>query len=175
MVVGESLSDSKSSITRSGINLFLNKSTRDALLRRCKIELEAYSITITNLNKSFQSPNAFAALVHSHKPDCIALDEIASMEPASAFARVFSLAETELGIPQILDPKDLLDLGGTDECSVMTYLAYFLKKGAGTGTGTAADADGGVPLVLPGGSATAARKLCKSKSQNICRTQHNKS
>lgn len=37
------------------------------------------------------------------------------MDPAAAFAKVFEAAEKQLGIPQILDPTDLLD-GGADEC-----------------------------------------------------------
>lgn len=46
------------------------------------------------------------------------------MEPTAAFAKIFEIAEKQLGIPQILDPADLLD-GGADECR------YFLEEGRG--------------------------------------------
>eukprot|EP00026_Physarum_polycephalum_P002195 Phypoly_transcript_02200.p1 GENE.Phypoly_transcript_02200~~Phypoly_transcript_02200.p1 ORF type:complete len:905 (+),score=146.21 Phypoly_transcript_02200:115-2829(+) len=106
----------------------MNKSHRDTLLRWCKSELEPYGINPTNLTKSFQSPAALAALVHKQNPSIINLEEINSMEPAAAFAKIFQLAETHLGIPQILDPSDFIDVTGTDECSVMIYIAYFLKR-----------------------------------------------
>lgn len=38
------------------------------------------------------------------------------MDAAAALAKVFDVAEKELSIPQILDPSDLLDISGTDEC-----------------------------------------------------------
>ncbi len=79
----------------------------------------------------------FPFLVHRQKPELINLDEINSvilrlflnlflfrflhiqikMEPAAALANIFKIAESGLGIPQILDPVDVLELsGGVDEC-----------------------------------------------------------
>jgi len=110
------------------IKSLMNKSHRDTLLRWCKGELESYGINPTNLTKSFQSPTTLAALVHKQNPSIINMEEINNMEPTAAFAKIFQLAETQLGIPQILDPSDFIDVSGTDECSVMIYIAYFLKR-----------------------------------------------
>lgn len=47
------------------------------------------------------------------------------MDPAAAFAKVFGIAESQLGIPQILDAKDLLD-GGADECRYANLRNFFI-------------------------------------------------
>jgi hypothetical protein len=105
---------------------FLNKTTRDALLRWCRTELESYNLSLANFTKSFQNTAVFASLVHKQNSSIINLDEVANMEPSAGFVHIFSIAETGLNIPRLLDPRDLLD-GAADECSVMTYVAYFLN------------------------------------------------
>lgn len=120
---GKAAIDGNKSLRLKGL---LNKSQRDALLRWCKTQLEPYNITPSNFTKNFQ-PIVISGLVHSLKPDSISMEEIEKMEPAAAFAKVFEVAESQLEIPKILDPSDLVD-GVADECSVMTYIAYFVKK-----------------------------------------------
>jgi hypothetical protein len=46
-------------------------------------------------------------------------------DPASNLKLAFDVAERELGIPQLIDIEDIIDVPKPDERSIMTYLVQY--------------------------------------------------
>ncbi|XP_060527804.1 muscle-specific protein 300 kDa isoform X12 [Cylas formicarius] len=84
-------------------------------------------VEVKDFGASWRDGIAFLALIDAIKKNLV---NIAAMKKASNKARLetaFDVAETELGIPKILDPEDV-DVPKPDERSIMTYVAQFLHR-----------------------------------------------
>jgi len=86
------------------------------------------NVKITNMSSSWKNGLAFCAIVHRFRPDLI---DFASLDPDQIernCSTVFSIAESELGIPSLLDPADMAECKSPDRLSILTYLSEFYHK-----------------------------------------------
>jgi len=102
---------------------------KEGLLIWCQKKLKDYdNIKIENLSSSWKDGMAFCALIHKNRPDLI---DYKSLNPSNKYENMklaFDTAATELGVPALLDAKDLTDPAvRLDEKSVMTYLSFLWK------------------------------------------------
>ncbi|GAA5901572.1 uncharacterized protein JCM6883_000260 [Sporobolomyces salmoneus] len=111
---------------------------KDGLLLWCQRKTNGYErVEVRDFTKSWVDGLAFCALIHRHRPDLLDYAPLASQEPSlqssiSNLELAFSIAETHLGIPRLLDVEDIAGINGTsmtrgrpDERSLMTYVAQF--------------------------------------------------
>lgn len=101
-------------------------STTEGLLNWCKDITKDYKgVNIRDFKSSFNDGNAFLAMVHAYDNKLFKYDE--QLEEHSTQENIetaFQLAEKHLGIPQLLDYKDLMD-GTIDERSVVLYVSLY--------------------------------------------------
>uniref|UniRef100_A0A672Z6W5 Calponin-homology (CH) domain-containing protein n=1 Tax=Sphaeramia orbicularis TaxID=375764 RepID=A0A672Z6W5_9TELE len=83
-------------------------------------------IEVKDFGPSWRTGLAFFAVIHSLRPNLVDMERIWRRPNHENLQEAFLLAETELGIPQLLDPEDV-DVDKPDEKSIMTYVAQFLK------------------------------------------------
>lgn len=74
---------------------------------------------------SWKDGHALCDLVDSIKPGTLPR-EIRPSEPLGRIDTAMDKAETELGVPRVMEPEDMLD--GADDLSTMTYVSYFQEK-----------------------------------------------
>ncbi|XP_076011028.1 nesprin-1-like [Genypterus blacodes] len=100
---------------------------RTALLRWVQhTATKRLGIEVRDFGPSWRTGLAFFAVILALRPNTVDI-ELAWRRPnRENLQEAFSLAETELGIPQLLDPEDV-DVDKPDEKSIMTYVAQFLK------------------------------------------------
>eukprot|EP00026_Physarum_polycephalum_P004238 Phypoly_transcript_04255.p1 GENE.Phypoly_transcript_04255~~Phypoly_transcript_04255.p1 ORF type:complete len:565 (+),score=134.76 Phypoly_transcript_04255:403-2097(+) len=104
-----------------------DKSSEEGLLLWVKNVTDGYKgVNIENFKTSFKDGMAFLALVHRFQPDKTKVD-FNSHNPAE-FERnlnvAFELAEAEMGIPKLLDAKEVMS-GHVDERSLVLYTSLF--------------------------------------------------
>uniref|UniRef100_A0A8C5AJ13 Calponin-homology (CH) domain-containing protein n=1 Tax=Gadus morhua TaxID=8049 RepID=A0A8C5AJ13_GADMO len=100
---------------------------RKALLRWVQHTATKHlGIEVKDFGPSWRTGMAFFAVIHALRPSLVDLDRIQRRPNRDNLREAFSLAETKLGIPQLLDPEDV-DVDKPDEKSIMTYVAQFLK------------------------------------------------
>jgi len=95
-------------------------------------------VDVTNMTEAWRSGLAFCAIIHRFRPDLIDFDNLVTGDPAGNCQLAFTVAERELGIPALLDPRDMANCQVIDKLSVLTYLAQFYHKFSGTGPQPAA-------------------------------------
>lgn len=83
---------------------------------------------VKDWGSSFRSGLAFCAIVHRHRPELI---DFSSLSKDNAFQNTklaFELAETKLGLPMLLNAKEVLSATELDPLAVITYISqlYFL-------------------------------------------------
>uniref|UniRef100_A0A3P8WQC3 Calponin-homology (CH) domain-containing protein n=1 Tax=Cynoglossus semilaevis TaxID=244447 RepID=A0A3P8WQC3_CYNSE len=81
---------------------------------------------VKDFGPSWRTGKAFFAVIHSLRPDLADVEHVSRRSNRENLQEAFFLAETKLGIPQLLDPEDV-DVDKPDEKSIMTYVAQFLK------------------------------------------------
>ncbi|ESO86156.1 hypothetical protein LOTGIDRAFT_167389 [Lottia gigantea] len=86
-----------------------------------------YGIEVKDFGPSWRSGVAFNQLIHNINPNLIDMEGVKQQTARVNLERAFSIADSELGIPRLLDAEDV-DVAKPDEKSIMTYVAQFLKK-----------------------------------------------
>ncbi|ODO11861.1 hypothetical protein I350_00645 [Cryptococcus amylolentus CBS 6273] len=111
-------------ITESGL------SARDGLLLWCQRKTASYNpdIDVQNFKSSFVDGLALCALIHYHRPELLDFNRLDKTDKRTNTELAFKVAEEKLGIPRLLEVKDLCDVEVPDERSVMTYVAEFFHK-----------------------------------------------
>lgn len=95
-----------------------------------QVTAEYDNVHINDLSNSFRDGLAFNAIIHHFRPDLFDYKVLKAADIRENNAHAFRVAETELGIPALLDPEDMVDCEEPDKFSVSTYLAqlYHLFK-----------------------------------------------
>ncbi|OWT40893.1 actin cross-linking [Cryptococcus neoformans] len=111
-------------ITESGL------SARDGLLLWCQRKTAGYNpeVDVQNFKGSFADGLALCALIHYHRPELLDYHGLDKNDKRNNTELAFKVAEEKLGIPRLLEVKDLCDVEVPDERSVMTYVAEFFHK-----------------------------------------------
>uniref|UniRef100_A0A672IGG0 Calponin-homology (CH) domain-containing protein n=1 Tax=Salarias fasciatus TaxID=181472 RepID=A0A672IGG0_SALFA len=100
---------------------------RKALLRWVQqTATKRHGLEVKDFGPSWRTGLAFFAVIHALRPHLVDMERVWRRPNRENLQEAFLLAETELGIPQLLDPEDV-DVDKPDEKSVMTYVAQFLK------------------------------------------------
>jgi hypothetical protein len=115
------------SAVRDGKNAFNFKpgQAKDALLAWVRNRVAKYGLQANNFDKDFCDGNVLLGLVHSLRPDLFNWQQFNRSNAANNVTTALAMAETQMGIPALLDPATLLG-GNPDEKSVMTYVVNFL-------------------------------------------------
>ncbi|KAJ8045248.1 EH domain-binding protein 1 [Holothuria leucospilota] len=92
------------------------------LLEWCKQVTTGYKgVKVTNLTTSWRNGLAFCAIIHHYKPELIDFSSLSQHDIKGNNKKAFDAAAS-LGIPKLLDPKDMALLAMPDKLAVMTYL-----------------------------------------------------
>jgi len=84
-------------------------------------------IEVKDFGPSWRDGYAFMGLINAIDENLIDIETYRDASNQHRLHTSFNVAESELGIPRLLDPDDV-DLPKPDERSVMTYVAQFLHK-----------------------------------------------
>ena len=81
-----------------------------ALEAWCKRVTSGYAgVNIVNMTESWRSGLAFCAIIARFRPDLLDYDRIEDGQVDRNCSLAFSIAEEHLGIPSLLDPKDMVE------------------------------------------------------------------
>ncbi|CAD7089315.1 unnamed protein product, partial [Hermetia illucens] len=102
------------------------------LLEWCKEVTRDYpNIKVTNLTTSWRNGMAFCAIIHHFEPSLIDMTKLSPHDVVGNCRMAFDAAES-LGIPRVIEPRDMNLLAVPDKLAVMTYLhqlrAHFTGK-----------------------------------------------
>nr|XP_036230294.1 EH domain-binding protein 1 isoform X3 [Bactrocera oleae] len=102
------------------------------LLEWCKDVTKDYpNVKVTNLTTSWRNGMAFCAIIHHFEPDLIDMSKLSAHDVVGNCRSAFDVAES-LGIPRVIEPRDMSLLAVPDKLAVMTYLhqlrAHFTGK-----------------------------------------------
>jgi len=96
---------------------FGDASEKDGLLKWFN---DGNEFAVKNFHNDIKDGLALCSLLNKYKPDLIDLKKIKKEDPLYNLNFAFELAENFLGVPKMLDPKDMEK---PDEKAVMTYIA----------------------------------------------------
>ncbi|XP_040171905.1 EH domain-binding protein 1 isoform X2 [Anopheles arabiensis] len=92
------------------------------LLEWCKEVTKNYNgVKVTNLTTSWRNGMAFCAVIHHFYPNLIEMTKLSPGNVIENCRTAFDAAE-KLGIPRVIEPRDMNLLAVPDKLAVMTYL-----------------------------------------------------
>eukprot|EP00092_Neocalanus_flemingeri_P018586 GFUD01020127.1.p1 GENE.GFUD01020127.1~~GFUD01020127.1.p1 ORF type:complete len:695 (-),score=171.77 GFUD01020127.1:207-2246(-) len=80
------------------------------------------------MSSSWRDGLAFCALIHRFRPDLIDFDRLDQQDWTGNCSLAFQVAESQLGIPPLLDVEDVIKNESPDQFFIMTYVAQFYHK-----------------------------------------------
>ena len=102
------------------------KNAKDALLYWCKKVTKSYDdVNIKDFTKSWKDGLAFNAIIHHFRPDLIAYETLNPSKPVATMTNAFTVAEDVLGIPGLLEPRDVIRC--QDEKTVIMYMVQYYE------------------------------------------------
>jgi len=85
-------------------------------------------VKITDMSSSWRDGLAFCALIHRYRPDLLDYDTLDPQDWTGNCTLAFQVAESQLGIPTLLDVEDVIRNERPDQFFIMTYVAQFYHR-----------------------------------------------
>jgi hypothetical protein len=103
-------------------------SAKEGLLLWCQRKTKGYKdVNVKEFTSSWADGLAFLALIHRHRPDLVGDWEPNPADARGNLEKAFSIAETHLDIPRLIDIEDIVSMPKPDERSIMTQVAAYYK------------------------------------------------
>merc|ERR1719483_21145 len=83
------------------------------------------NVHISDMSSSFRNGLAFCAILHHFRPHLLDYNILQPENVLENNSLAFQIAEEELGLTSLLDPRDMLENRVPDKFSVITYVSQF--------------------------------------------------